>query len=120
MNGRIHSDRRLPTGEEPIQARIVPPRQTTSQGDIAPEVDTFHDVIRTNDDTEMDDLGQPRPDPRVTQVRTLSTWDVAALIVNKMVGTGIFTGPATVLRYTLNKNLAIGLWTLGLVYTLLR
>lgn len=62
----------------------------------------------------------PRPDPRVTQMRTLSSWDVAALIVNKMIGTGIFTGPSMVLQLTLNKNVAIGLWILGLLYTILR
>jgi hypothetical protein len=53
-------------------------------------------------------------------MRTLSTWDVASLIANKMIGTGIFTGPSTVLQFTLNKNVAIGLWTLGFFYTLLR
>lgn len=33
---------------------------------------------------------------------------------------GIFTGPSIVLQFTLNKNLAIGLWAFGMVYTLLR
>ena len=61
-----------------------------------------------------------RPDPRVKQMRTLSSWDVAALIVNKMIGTGIFTGPSIVLQLTLNKNVAIGLWVLGLLYTIIR
>ena len=49
----------------------------------------------------------------------LDRWDVAALIINKMVGTGIFTGPPMVLLYTQSKVEAIFLWILGLVYTYL-
>jgi hypothetical protein len=81
-----------------------------------------HDVNSAGpySDRPDDDFATVRPDPRVQQMRTLSTWDVAALIANKMIGTGIFTGPTLVLRYTLNKNVAIGLWTLGFLYTLLR
>ena len=49
------------------------------------------------------------------------TWvDVAALIINKMVGTGIFTGPFAVLRSTNNKTVAVSLWALGFLYTIIR
>lgn len=64
----------------------------------------------------VDDTGVDR---RVREIRNLSSWDVAALITNKMIGTGIFTGPSIVLQFTLNKKLAIGLWAFGMVYTLL-
>ena len=50
---------------------------------------------------------------------TLDRWDVAALIINKMVGTGIFTGPPQVLLYTQNKAMAMTFWVLGLIYTYL-
>jgi hypothetical protein len=73
-----------------------------------------------NEDLYIQSSRTQRPDPRVKQMRNLSTLDVAALIANKMIGTGIFTGPSIVLQLTLNKNLAIGLWTLGLFYTVLR
>jgi hypothetical protein len=56
----------------------------------------------------------------VRSSRPLRWWDVAALVINKMVGTGIFTGPAVVLEATRNKNVAIVLWILGFLYTLAR
>lgn len=59
-------------------------------------------------------------DPRIESARDQTELDVAALIVNKMIGTGIFTGPSSVLLYTHNKSVAIGLWVLGFSYTLLR
>src|SRR5438045_5346002 len=43
--------------------------------------------------------------------RPLDSLDVAAFIINKMIGTGIFTTPVTVLIKTHNdKGLALGLW----------
>ncbi|KIW06544.1 uncharacterized protein PV09_02974 [Verruconis gallopava] len=49
--------------------------------------------------------------------RNLTAFDVAALIFNKMVGTGIFTTPGAVLSLTGSKQLSIGLWAVGGVYT---
>lgn len=57
---------------------------------------------------------------RVPTSRKLHWWDVAALVINKMVGTGIFTGPAVVVQATRNKSVAITLWALGFTYTLAR
>lgn len=52
--------------------------------------------------------------------RDLSPFDVAALIINKMIGTGIFTAPFTVLINSKSKSIAIGLWICGFLYTVLR
>jgi hypothetical protein len=52
--------------------------------------------------------------------RPLELWDVASLIINKMIGTGIFTAPPTVLVMTGNPSLAFGLWILGFAYTIVR
>jgi len=52
--------------------------------------------------------------------RPLEVWDVASLIINKMIGTGIFTAPPTVLLMTGSPSLAFGLWTLGFAYTIVR
>ncbi|KAF2474440.1 uncharacterized protein BDR25DRAFT_122014 [Lindgomyces ingoldianus] len=43
----------------------------------------------------------------------LTVIDVAALILNKMVGTGIFTTPGTVLAFTRSKGISVGLWAVG-------
>ncbi|KAF2795499.1 hypothetical protein K505DRAFT_336004 [Melanomma pulvis-pyrius CBS 109.77] len=49
--------------------------------------------------------------------RNLTELDVAALIFNKMIGTGIFTTPGTVLLHTKSRNISIALWTVGGVWT---
>jgi amino acid transporter len=51
--------------------------------------------------------------------RTLGTLDVSALILNKMVGTGIFTVPGLVLELTGSKGVSVGFWVLGGVYSIL-
>jgi hypothetical protein len=50
----------------------------------------------------------------------LSENGVASLIINKMIGSGIFTAPPLVLLYTQNKILAFFLWLVGFAYTLIR
>jgi hypothetical protein len=50
----------------------------------------------------------------------LNSWDVAALIINKMIGTGIFTTPGLVLNLTQNKASSIGLWVAGGAYAFIR
>jgi hypothetical protein len=52
--------------------------------------------------------------------RPLNWKDVAALIMNKMIGTGIYTNPPMVLLLTRSKGEALGLWFAGFVYTLIR
>ncbi|KAK1990857.1 hypothetical protein LX36DRAFT_379650 [Colletotrichum falcatum] len=51
--------------------------------------------------------------------RDLTSVDVASLIINKMIGTGIFTSPFTVLINCENKTTALCLWLCGFVYTIL-
>lgn len=43
-----------------------------------------------------------------------------SLIVNKMIGTGIYTAPTTVLLLTNSKQISLGLWAVGFVYTVMR
>lgn len=50
----------------------------------------------------------------------LGSFDVFALIVNKMIGTGIYTAPTTVLILTGSKQLSLGLWAVGYFYTIMR
>jgi hypothetical protein len=49
----------------------------------------------------------------------LTVLDVAALILNKQIGTGIFTTPGAVLLSTQSKNLSVALWTIGGFWTLM-
>ncbi|OCK81272.1 hypothetical protein K432DRAFT_392315 [Lepidopterella palustris CBS 459.81] len=70
--------------------------------------------------------GAPARDPlaeirliKIEVHRKLTWWDVSALIINKMIGTGIFSGPPTILLYTGKKSTALWLWAAGFVYTLI-
>ena len=55
------------------------------------------------------------PIPETHRLGTLST---AALIINKMIGTGIFSKPSDILRLTGSKGGALFLWVAGGVMTL--
>ena len=52
--------------------------------------------------------------------RPLNSRDVCSFIVNKMVGTGIYTAPPVVMLLTRSKGEALGLWFVGFAYTLIR
>ena len=50
----------------------------------------------------------------------LTTFDVFSFIVNKMVGTGIFTAPPVVLALTADRRIAVSLWAIAFLYTIIR
>lgn len=50
----------------------------------------------------------------------LGVFDVFSLIVNKMIGTGIYTSPTAVFLLTGNKSLTLGLFVVGFLYCLMR
>jgi hypothetical protein len=54
------------------------------------------------------------------QRRDLDIFDVAALIINKQIGTGIFTTPGLVLSLTGSKTTSIIMWFCGGIWALLR
>ncbi|KAH8590050.1 amino acid permease-domain-containing protein [Bisporella sp. PMI_857] len=47
----------------------------------------------------------------------LDTWDIACLIINKMIGTGIFITPASVVVLVGSKYGALLLWSFGSLYS---
>jgi hypothetical protein len=55
-----------------------------------------------------------------SEATPLEAFDVFALIVNKVIGTGIYTAPSTVLLLTGSKQLSLGLWAVGFFYTIMR
>jgi len=70
-----------------------------------------------------DDLQKPEEDDFSESsslgTRHLRIFDVVALIVNKMIGTGIFTTPGMVLVLTDGKGLSLFLWVIGGFYSVL-
>lgn len=68
--------------------------------------------------TELD--GPPDPTPGRASNQTLGAFDIASFNINKMIGTGIFTTPGTILLLTGNKAVSLALWIVGWAYTYLR
>ena len=52
--------------------------------------------------------------------RPLEAFDVACLIINKMIGSGIFIQPSAVLLLTGSKVGALFIWVFGAVYSFCR
>jgi hypothetical protein len=52
--------------------------------------------------------------------RNLGFVQCSALMINQMIGTGIFTLPGVVLVLTKSKPIAIVLWAVGGIYSMLR
>lgn len=106
---------------EDLQVRDRPRRQSVSSQDTLESYndpsEPQHPDIASQDGDEEESLPLA---VRVDAHRDLGWVDVAALIINKMVGSGIFTGPYLALTYTQNKNVFIVLWVLGFVYTVAR
>ena len=51
--------------------------------------------------------------------RRMSLWDVVALNLNSIIGTGIFTTPGLILVLTRSKIMTLALWFVGGIYSLL-
>lgn len=48
----------------------------------------------------------------------LGTWTVIGLVVNRMIGTGIFNSPATIMRGTKSVGVTLLFWLAGAVFTI--
>lgn len=59
------------------------------------------------------------PAPRTELPRVLTRYDVAALMINRMVGVGIFTNPSLVLWFCGSQWLALGMWFIGGLFSCL-
>lgn len=102
-----------------------PGRQESLSSGVSPSA-SVHDVsVRPasidHDRLSIEKDALPRdPATKVPAQRDLEWWDVSSLIINKMCGTGIFTGPFLTMFYTRSKALTMAFWVIGFLYTLLR
>ncbi|KAF2129907.1 hypothetical protein P153DRAFT_315302 [Dothidotthia symphoricarpi CBS 119687] len=90
----------------------------------APQVNQVNTNARTDSNPTSDasrgvDLGDWDERQVVVPRTNLTVLDVAALILNKQIGTGIFTTPGAVLLSTRSKGLSVGLWAIGGMWTTL-
>ena len=94
--------------EEPIQLVSMQDARPAATSTGHPRSEEIPD---TEEETHID---------HIPVAGALSTFDVFALIVNKMVGTGIFTAPTLVLALTESRELSIFLWIAGSIYSIIR
>ncbi|KAI1078235.1 hypothetical protein F5B20DRAFT_582466 [Whalleya microplaca] len=97
-----------------------PPPESIFGGSDRLSLDGIPSPSRTTSEVEDADDRNSVPEDageRPPVHRPLTTLDAIALIINKMVGTGIFTGPPSILLYTGDRGTSIGLWFAGFAFT---
>lgn len=91
----------------------------TPLGDSKLPVQSHVDGSEHGDSDLYEDATRMAEQPREGWAVPGLTWfDVFSLIVNKMIGTGIFTTPASIFLLTGQKSLTLGLWGIGLFYSM--
>jgi hypothetical protein len=93
------------------QSRPHPPRATAAESVI--------DDCEAQPTDGCDDNAASYHETTDSIQKQLTVLDVACLILNKMIGTGIFTTPGYVLSLTNGKGLSLFLWALGGLYVVL-
>ena len=102
----------VPERNPSIQSPEICADNEPSNGSPSSSRSSTHNVIQD---------GRPKKpwtEAQSRQKRELDVLDIASLIMNKMIGTGIFTTPGTVLMLTKSKRLSLGLWAVGGVYSM--
>jgi Amino acid permease len=113
-----NNENRLPT-EHAYDIDMSRPPPSTGSIELLPSREPSPPPSDSTEGQEQTPLDAVRA-VKIEYHRKLTWWDVAALIINKMIGIGIFSGPPTVLLYTGKKSTALWLWAAGFVYTLIR
>ena len=90
----------------------------------ADNVPNFRDVLRQQSQVLKHQDDASAADSKFSEStnvprRNLKVHDVAALILNKVVGSGIFTTPGLVLALTKDKTTSIILWVIGGIHAML-
>ena len=75
------------------------------------------DPYRAAEDVDTASLDSGFTETTLVPRRRLGAFDVTSLIVNQMVGIGIFTTPGLVLSVTGSKPVSLVLWGVGGLYT---
>ncbi|KAK3322578.1 amino acid permease-domain-containing protein [Apodospora peruviana] len=92
-----------------------PVRTKDPEALVAGEENTYHTGY-TNATDESTSLHEYH-DFVYPEDRKLGTWSTAFLIINRVVGTGIFSTPSSIIRYTNSVGATLLFWVLGGVMT---
>lgn len=82
------------------------------------DIDAIAPVNQIHNPPELD--GPLDPNPGRAPSQTLGAFDIASFNINKMIGTGIFSTPSTILLLTGNKEITLVMWIAGWAYSNLR
>lgn len=78
-----------------------------------------HGILRDNE-SENASLDTTFTESTVVPRRSLGFVQCSSLMINQMIGTGIFTTPGFVLLLVKSKQISLVLWAVGGIYSLLR
>lgn len=99
--------------------RVRPSQIPTGQSNGVNHVVALKSEVIVSGSGSLPDTGPIRTSEHtVVDRKDLRTWDVASLIINKQIGTGIYTTPGLVLKLTGSKKIALGLWVVGGIWAL--
>ena len=100
----------------------MPPQPAISPiGDSKVPVQTHPDANGHEDSDLYEDAERMAEQPsHGWEVPELTWFDVFSLIVNNLIGNGIFTAPASIYLLTGRNSLALGLWGIGFFYSVVR
>lgn len=73
-----------------------------------------------HDDNDAQSVSSAWTESTLVPRRSLGSVQCSSMMINQMIGTGIFTTPGYVLQLTKSKPLALGLWVVVGIYSLLR
>lgn len=76
--------------------------------------------MQNRDPGQPSNVGGPTKTKTLKKQRELVWFDVSCLIINKMIGTGIFVSPAIVVLLAGSKWAALLMWIFGACYSFAR
>jgi hypothetical protein len=94
----------------------------TSSRTIQPSIQTSQFPFQPTGPSQLQqgDISQPCDPMSYNPNNQLKAFDVFAFIVNKMVGSGIFTAPMSSFLLTKSRNETIVLWVVAFIHTFFR
>ncbi|KAH7309206.1 amino acid transporter [Stachybotrys elegans] len=81
--------------------------------DVPTNKDAITPVVRNSTDEDYKDGNLKVVEAHILQERTIGIFGAVSLIVNKIIGSGIFSTPATILRLSGSPGMALMCWLIG-------
>lgn len=99
--------------------RVIPSGDITSSNTRNNDI-SFQDRSDEREDSENASVGSSWTESTDVPKRHIGVIAVISLMINQMIGTGVFETPGYVLYLTGSKQISLLLWAVGGIYTLMR